>query len=332
MKPLSHPSSLLQTSPPCHHRHQQTRCLGPVQSLQSWTSCSTKVWIWRTKTRGGFSGNSTIRPGFQHQETTTQGTRCKAILRLEPPMYLIYQDPTSATWFPVAILVIPSMSTSLSWIDDRESKAQLEAADHKRNCPSLVEKVTFKSKDNDTNNKTIHVAIFALLLMLINTNIVQISPITSYWHKNPSFFPIEYPCNISTKYPCSKPCTNMLLHQSHIMFYVSTNPPKIIHVSILQYKFMYHSHIIFYLPTNPKKICFYLSILLPQNMSLSIPQICFSIHSTNMYWSHKYASTYQSHKYACVYQSYTNMYHLHILISFMDVTRFIFRLYMMPLL
>merc|ERR1712105_341248 len=132
--------------------------------------------------------------------------------------------------------------------------------------------------------------------MLINTNIVQISPITSYCHKNPSFFPIEYPCNISTKYPCSKPCTNMLLHQSHIMFYVPTNPPQKIHVSILQYKFMYHSHIIFYLPTNPKK----------------------------------YVSTYQSHKYACVYQSYTNMYHLHILISFMDVTRFIFRLYMMP--
>jgi len=146
MKPLSHPSSLLQISPPCHHRHQQTRCLGPVQSLQSWTSCSTKVWIWRTKTRGDFLGNSTIRPGFQHQETTTQGTRCKAILRLEPPMYLIYQDPTSATWFPVAILVIPSMSTSQNWIDDRESKAQLAEADHKRNCPSLVEKVTFKAK------------------------------------------------------------------------------------------------------------------------------------------------------------------------------------------
>merc|ERR1711936_608363 len=33
--------------------------------------------------------------------------RCKGIRRLEPPMYLIYQDPTSATWFPVAILVIP---------------------------------------------------------------------------------------------------------------------------------------------------------------------------------------------------------------------------------
>jgi len=174
----------------------------------------------------------------------------------------------------------------------RESKAQLEEADQKRNCPSLVEKVTFKAKImKQTNNKTltIHVAIFTLLLMLINTNIVQISQITSYWHKNPSFFPIKYPCNISTKYPCSistkypcsKSCTNMLLHQSHIMFYVSTNPPKI-HVSILQYKFMYHSHIIFYLPTNPKK-----NMFLPFNTPATK---YVSIHPTNMlfYPSHKY--------------------------------------------
>jgi len=134
-----------------------------------------------------------------------------------------------------------------------ESKAQLEEADQKRNCPSLVEKVTFKAKImKQTNNKTltIHVAIFTLLLMLINTNIVQISQITLATDTKIPLFPIKYPCNISTKYPCSistkypckistkypcnistkypssKPCTNMLLHQSHIMFYVSTNPPK----------------------------------------------------------------------------------------------------------
>jgi len=166
------------------------------------------------------------------------------------------------------------MSTSLSWIDDRESKAQLEAADHKRNCPSLVEKVTFKSKDNDTNNKTIHVAIFALLLMLINTNIVQISPITSYWHKNPSFFPIKYPCNISTKYPCSKPCTNMLLHQSHIMFYVSTNPPK---------KYMYQSYNInsCIIPT-----LFFIFLPIPKKY---VSTFQYSCHKICLYPSHKYA-------------------------------------------
>jgi len=38
----------------------------------------------------------------------------------------------------------------------RESKAQLEEADQKRNCPSLVEKVTFKAKImKQTNNKTL---------------------------------------------------------------------------------------------------------------------------------------------------------------------------------
>jgi len=69
MKPLL--SSLLQTHPPRHHL-QRTRCQGPVQYLQSWMSCSTKVSIWPTKTREGFLGNSTVRPGYQHQETTTQ--------------------------------------------------------------------------------------------------------------------------------------------------------------------------------------------------------------------------------------------------------------------
>merc|ERR1719489_566978 len=69
------------------------------------------------KTREDFSGNFTLRPGFQHQDTTTQGTRCKAILKLAPPMYLTWQDPISATWFQAAILVIQNMSMSPSGIE-----------------------------------------------------------------------------------------------------------------------------------------------------------------------------------------------------------------------
>jgi len=131
MKPLSPPSSLLHHH---HHHRLQTRCQGQLQSLQSWTSSSTKASIWLIKTRGGFSGNFITRPGFQHQETTTQGTRCKVILKLAPPMCLTYQDPTSVTWFPAAILVIQSMSTSPNWIEVTSNIVQLEA-DDKRNCP-----------------------------------------------------------------------------------------------------------------------------------------------------------------------------------------------------
>jgi len=251
MKPLSHRSSLLQTSPPCHHRHQQTRCLGPVQSLQSWTSCCTKVWIWRTKTRGGFLGNSTIRPGFQHQEITTQGTRCKAILRLEPPMYLIYQDPTSATWFPVAILVIPSMSTSQSWIDDR-IKSTIEGGRSQEKLPL-------------THGES-HLQIMTQITKL---SISLYSPYYwCWWYKHKSyprslvidkknfFFPhkisLQYPCKISLKYipakniPAKYLCKISLQKTLHKYAYVPIPhyffmflPIPKIRVSIPHYFFMF---------------------------------------------------------------------------------------------
>jgi len=187
-------------------------------------------------------------------------------------------------------------------------------------APHSWRKSPSKSKDYETNNKnlTIHVTRFTLLLMLINTNIVHYlkslatDTKSSFSHKislqNLCKISLQYLYKISLQYLCPSqdcpPCgqswggqawgspTNMLLHQSHIMFYVSTNPKKI-HASTPQYKFMYHSHIIFFilLPI-PKK---YVS-----TFQYSCHKICFSIHPTNMYWSHKYASTYQSHKYACV--------------------------------
>merc|ERR1711962_1522334 len=103
MKPLSTPSSL--------HLHQQSPgCRGLPQSLQSWTSCSTKVSTCLIKTRRDFTENFTTHPEFRLRETTIRGTRCRGILKREHPMYLTCRD--KATWFPVATAVIPSMCMS----------------------------------------------------------------------------------------------------------------------------------------------------------------------------------------------------------------------------
>merc|ERR1711953_622660 len=109
-KPRSPTSSLLH-----HHRHHQPPgCQGPAPSPQSWTSFSTKASTWPTKTRKGFSGNSTLRPEFQHLATIIQGLKFKAILKLAPPMCPTCQGLTSVTLFPAAILVIQSTSTSIA--------------------------------------------------------------------------------------------------------------------------------------------------------------------------------------------------------------------------
>merc|ERR1712083_271290 len=106
-KPRSPTSSLLHHHLLHHRHHQPPGCQGPAPSLQSWTSFSTKASIWATKTRKGFSGNSTLRPEFQHLATIIQGSKFKAILKLAPPMCPTCQGLTSA-----AILVIQSTSTS----------------------------------------------------------------------------------------------------------------------------------------------------------------------------------------------------------------------------
>merc|ERR1711936_1039628 len=101
-KPRSPTSSL-----PHHRHHQPPGCQGPAPSPQSWTSFSTKASTWATKTRKGFSGNSTLRPEFQHLAIIIQGSKFKAILKLAPPMCPTCQGLTSVT-----LLVIQSTSTS----------------------------------------------------------------------------------------------------------------------------------------------------------------------------------------------------------------------------
>merc|ERR1712109_213881 len=56
--------------------------------------------------------NFTTHQEFRLRETIIRGTRCRGILKREHPMYLTCRDPTSATWFPVATVVIPSMCMS----------------------------------------------------------------------------------------------------------------------------------------------------------------------------------------------------------------------------
>merc|ERR1712240_136546 len=56
--------------------------------------------------------NFTTHQEFRLRETTIRGVRCRGILKREHPTYLTCQDPTSATWFPVATVVIPSMCMS----------------------------------------------------------------------------------------------------------------------------------------------------------------------------------------------------------------------------
>merc|ERR1711936_602010 len=100
-KPRSPTSSLLH-----HHRHHQPPgCQGPAPSPQSWTSFSTKASIWATKTRKGFSGNSTLRPEFQHLATIIQGTKLRRFSNWHLPCVL-----------PVKALLQLPCSQLLSWL------------------------------------------------------------------------------------------------------------------------------------------------------------------------------------------------------------------------